>query len=97
MRLGLPQAALPTPAAPRGVGGGSQPLASSSTLLGLGAALICPQQLWGHKGGTAARNPSMGYVRSNCGFSCGPELSLPSGGREKGEGVGAGVSAQGRE
>ena len=30
MRLGLLQAALPTPAAPRGVGGGSQPLAGQA-------------------------------------------------------------------
>lgn len=97
MRLGPPQAALPTPAAPRGVGGGSQPPASASTLLGLGAALICPQQLWGHKGGTAARNPSMCYVRSKLWFFL-RALAKPSfWGEREGVGVGAGVSAQGRE
>lgn len=62
------QAVLPTPAAPQGVGGGSQPLAGSSALLGLGAALICPHQLWGHKRGTVARNPSMCHVRSKLRF-----------------------------
>lgn len=93
-RPGLPQAALPAPAAPQWVGGGSQPPVSSSTLSGLGEALICPQGLWRHKGGTAARNPSMCHVRSKLRFSLRAWLSLPSGGVRKGSG-GAGVGAQG--
>ena len=64
-----PQAVLPAPAALQGVNGGFRPPDSSSTLWGPGAALICPQCLWGHKGGAAARNPSMCHVRSKLWFS----------------------------
>lgn len=65
-------------------GWGTQPPVSSSTLSGLGEALICPQGLWRHKGGTAARNPSMCHVRSKLRFSLRAWLSLPSGGVRKG-------------
>lgn len=75
-------------------GWGPQPPVGSSTLLGLGEALICPRGLWRHKGGTAARNPSMCHVRSKLRFSLRAWLSLPSGGVRKGS-WGAGVGALG--
>lgn len=75
-------------------GWGPQRPVGSSTFSGLGEALICPQGLWRHKGGTAARNPSMCHVRSKLRFSLRARLSLPSGGVRKGS-WGAGVGALG--